>query len=349
MMTTMAGSATAVEPAKTSMKIVGPSEFKGQSEQVHKPGWVIDKFADSSTTVRAFGRAGSSVHFDAGIEKGKSGSLSFTMDSPPGLKKNAAPEGGSVGAVEALIALGVDPKVALEQFGGLDTLDGSTPDGDVAIAAAALASIDNPTAASGAVRATLASSRVTPDQSQNQTNVLVSTTVPYDTQCATVDSVNHLVQGYGCSTTYVVWASGTHWYFENKYKFSAQSTSTSLFPLRLRAVGWRLSWAANNKIYDFDPSSTVDVGQCKTVNVSSKGKLPNGIELGISISANICPNNYGPWGPLNATQSGAIWNGQEAGTAFEAAIGTQAMDSPSNAAVTHSSTHTITFNCGLDC
>ena len=69
----------------------------------------------------------------------------------------------------------------------------------------------------------------------------------------------------------------------------------------------------------------------------------------ISISAQICPNSIGPWAPITGTQSGAVWNGLESGTAFEAAIGTQELHSPPAAATTHNSTYTITWNCGLDC
>jgi hypothetical protein len=145
-----------------------------------------------------------------------------------------------------------------------------------------------------------------------------------------------------------VWANGADWFFANKYKLSAQSTSTSLFPLRLRSAAWRLSWAANNSLYDWDPAGSQTIGSCYTVTIGSQGDPAHG-GFGISISAPICPDSIGAWGPINATQSGAIWNGQEAGTAFEAAIGTQELHNPANASSSHSSTYSISWSCGLDC
>lgn len=346
--------ATAAGPgAAVSMKISGATQLQGVSEKVVKPGWVIDTFSDSDTKVRAFGRPGSTLSFGGAVSKGKSGSVSMSMTSPTvsDAKSPADAVSQAPGAVEALIALGVDPKIALEQFGGLDTLDGSTPASDVALATAALADVDHDSLAGGStVNATLASTTGLRRDTAAAPAATVSTTTPYDTQCATVSEVGGLVQGYGCSTIYLVYmASSTDWYFSNKYKFSAQSTSTSPFPLRLRSVNWRLAWSANNILRDWDPSATVNVGGCIKVTVGSSAPLPGGATASISIAADICPNNYGPWGPITGTQSGGAWNGSEAGTAFEAAIGTQETRSPSNASAGHTSTYDVTFKCGLDC
>lgn len=306
------------------------------SEVPVRPGWVIDTYASSSsTTVRVFGRAGSALSAPTTSSAAGFGSTSFSVASPDLKKGPAAPAGAQNSAVGALIALGVDPQTALREFGGLDTLDGSTPATDETLAATAA----GPTVS-------LASYR-TPSPEPQIINA-VSTTVPYDTQCATINTQNHLVQGYGCSTLYLVYANGGNWFFNSKYKLSAQSTSTSFFPLRLRSVAWRLGWAVNNLIYDWDPSSSKPEGSCVTVT-SSLGAAAGYVNVGISISSVICPDTFGPWGPITNLQSGATWNGSESGTAFEAAIGTQQMHDPANASSSHTSTYSISWNCGLDC
>jgi hypothetical protein len=347
------GPVVAASPSAVSMKVAGATQLRGVSEKTVKPGWVVDTFTASGTTVRAFGRAASTLTFGGAVNPGKNGSLSFSMTSPATADAKGAANGDATapGAVEALIALGVDPKIALEQFGGMDTIDGSTPASDVALATVALQGVDQPAVAgTSAVNASLASTKRAVPVSAVAPGATVSTTTPYDTQCATVNEVGGKVQGYGCSTIYLVYkASTTDWYFSNKYKFSAQSTSMSLFPLRLRSVNWRLAWAANNLLRDWDPAATVNVGNCSTVSVKSSTVLPSGSTVEIGISAPICPNNYGPWGPLNSTQSGATWNGQEQGNAFEAAIGTQELRSPSNASSSHTSAYDVSFSCGLDC
>lgn len=129
--------AASPEAAGQSMQITGAaSGYAPRSEVVFRPGWVIDTFQSANTTVRVFGRAGSSVSFSESSTPGKTGSASFSMTSPPtsAADKDSAQQGGeAVSAVAAVIALGMDPKTALEQFGGLDTLDGSTPASDVAL------------------------------------------------------------------------------------------------------------------------------------------------------------------------------------------------------------------------
>ncbi len=319
-----------------SASLTATGEYTRVSEVQVRPGWVIDTYASSTTTVRVFGRAGSSVSAPSTASAAGFGATAFTMTSPDLKKASSASAGPQNTAVGALIALGVDPQTALREFGGLDTLDGSTPASDQALvdAAGATASF---------------ASYTPPSRAAQPTNgVTVSTTIPYDTQCATIDQQNHLVQGYGCSTIYLVWANGADWFFANKYKLSAQSTSTSPFPLRLRSAAWRLSWGANNSLYDWDPAGSQTIGSCYTVTIGSQGDPAHG-GFGISIAAPICPDSIGAWGPIKATQSGAIWNGQEAGTAFEAAIGTQELHDPANASSSHSSTYSISWSCGLDC
>jgi hypothetical protein len=318
-----------------SANSVTTSGYVLESEVQVSPGWVIDTYTSGDTTVRVFARAGSLMSVPSTASTAGLGSTSFSVASPD-LKKDQSPSAGSAtGAVAALIALGVDPQTALQKFGGLDTLDGSTPASDATLAAAAA----GPTVSLASYRA---------PSSEPQVVNAVSNTIPYDTQCATINTQNHLVQGYGCSTLYLVWASGGNWYFSSKYALSAQSTSTSLFPLRLRSVAWRLGWAANNLIYDWDPKVTKPEGSCNTVTSSLGASLPY-FSAGISISSTICPDNFGPWGPLTQTQSGATWTGSEAGTAFEAAVGTQQMHNPANVSSSHTSTYSITWSCGLDC
>lgn len=190
--------AASPQPA-VSMGLTGDAPLQATSERVVKPGWVVDTFSDSKTTVRAFGRSSSTVTFGQAITPGKSGSASFSITSPD--TKGAGRWGGQAapGAVEALIALGVDPKVALEQFGDMDTADGSTPASDVALAMAAMQGVAQPSSAGTSVsRATLASTTRVQAPRTLTANATSSTSVPYDTQCATIDQVNHLVQGYGC-------------------------------------------------------------------------------------------------------------------------------------------------------
>lgn len=306
------------------------------SEVSVRPGWVIDTYASSNAIVRTFVRGGSSVSAPSVASTTGFGSTAFSIASPDLKRDPSAAADPQNSAVGGLIALGVDPQTALREFGGLDTLDGSTPASDQSLADAAGAD------------ASFASYRTPSPEVQPTNAVTVSTTVPYDTQCATINAQNGLVQGYGCSTLYVVWANGGDWFFANKYKLSAQSTSTSPFPLRLRSVAWRLSFAANNVLYDWDPAGSQTIGSCSTVTISSQGDPAHG-GFGISISSQICPDSIGAWGPINATQSGAIWNGREAGTAFEAAIGTQELHNPSNVSSSHSSTYSISWSCGLDC
>ena len=245
-----ASASAAAPPVGVSMQIDRAEGFAASSEVAVRPGWVIDTFHSSGSTVQVFGRSGSTVSFGGARASGRAGSATFSMSSPVGAgsKATIAPAGQLGSAVGALIALGVNPRVALAQFGGLDTLGGATPATDVALASGSLGRVMSPM-------------------------VAVSTSVPWDVQCATVSTENGRVQGYGCSTAYVVWASGTNWYLANKYKFTAQSTSTSLFPLRLMQVGWRLSWATGNVIFDEDPTTARTVGSCATVTVGSSGEF----------------------------------------------------------------------------
>jgi hypothetical protein len=328
------GVAAAAPPASitTSIKVEVAGGFRGVTEKLLPNGRVIDTFKSADATVRVFGRVGSSVSFfsDPTVKGGGGLSVDMTNNQPKGPKEDQADNTGNVGAVAALIALGVDPAVALRDFGGLDTMDGSTPASDVALVDQSLGQLASTDPSFGRQPAIIPA---------------VSSTVPWDTQCITIDAIGSRIQGRGCSTIYLIQSNGAgDWHLTSKWKLSAQSTSTSLFPLRLQQVGWALSWAANNLLTDWDPSSTRSIGSCSTVTVTSLGPLFN-----ISVSGDICPNSLGPWGPLTDVRSGSKWQGSEQGTAFEAAIGTQEIHDPANASSSHSSTYFIEYNCGLDC
>jgi hypothetical protein len=165
-----------------------------------------------------------------------------------------------------------------------------------------------------------------------------STTKPYDTQCASVSYQNGLIEGYGCSTIFLVAASGTDWWFNNKYKFSARSKDPSNWlcfpgtcPWRLFEVGWSLGWAANNVLYDWEPTATVKHSSCGNVSL---GASFHG--FGISVSGPVCPERLQPWN-MASRRSGAEWIGIEQGTAWLAAFGIQGIHSPPGAAASYNS------------
>ena len=158
-----------------------------------------------------------------------------------------------------------------------------------------------------------------------------------------MSQVHGLVQGYGCSTYYLVFMNGLDWRFTSKYKFSVQSVDHALFPLRLRQVAWGIDWAANNVLTDWDPSATKPIDSCTNITIGSSSPYAN-----ISISATVCPDSLGPTA-LQGADSGAIWNGAERDNDFEAAIGTQEVHSPPGAAATFTSVEMVTFHCGTSC
>ncbi len=160
----------------------------------------------------------------------------------------------------------------------------------------------------------------------------MSTTTPYATECYNASAASGKISGYGCTTYYLVAANGGDWWFNDKFKFSAHSTDTSLFPVRLKQVAWKVSWGTNNVVYDWDPATTQSVGSCLTLTESaSSGTVP---AIGISISAPICPNSLGLW-TLSSRVSGAIWKGAEHDTGYDAAIGVQSVHNPPTAGVSY--------------
>jgi hypothetical protein len=319
------------------------------------PGWVVSTIHADGRTIKTYGRSGQSVQaVAAGAD-----SVSYSITSPDPKKDPGAAAASGNSAVAALIALGVDPATALREFGSLDTLDGTTPTSDAELAAAAIARIGsagNGTLSAGAVAPRLLSPAGPAGVLRPADAVTVSATVPYDTQCATVNERNGLIQGMGCSNLFVVWANGADWFFANKYKFSAQSTSTRLVgPLRLQQVKWRLAFSStgSNQLFDWDPSAAVPKGSCSTTGVSSGGDPAHG-NVGISISGTVCPDKLDLWGPLTSSQSGAYWIGNEGGVLggpgdWEAAVGTQELHSPAGSSASHTSVFNIIYSCGFDC
>ncbi len=302
------------------IKLLSPTGgFVPVAEAVTREGAVIDTFRSGEVTFRVLGSPGSSVTAvrTGDPSTGRAGvAIELATTRPKRLDDAGAYARSGRTVVGDLVALGMPEDEARRQFGDMDTLDA-----EAAREARLLAS----TSLDAETMALL--SAPTP-----------SSTTPYDTQCASVSYQNGLIEGFGCSTLYLVAAANGDWWFNNKYKFSARSKDpTNWFcfpgtcPWRLVVVGWSLGWATNNVVYDWDPSATLNQKECTSISI---GGSFHG--AGISISGTICPDVLQPWN-LSARRSGAEWRGVERGTAWEAAIGIQALHSPPNAAVSYSS------------
>jgi hypothetical protein len=301
--------------------LVGGSGFTRASERVLSSGAVIDTFSSGDGTIKVIGRPGSSVRVSqTTYEKSKQTAVSVELSTarPKTVRDAGAYARSGRSAVSDLIALGMNPKDAQREFGDMDAMD----------------------PAAGSLAGRVASTSAVAPMQRAVAGLTVSTTTPYDTQCASVSYQNGEITGYGCSTLYLVAASGGDWWFNNKYKFSAHGTAgnnlgcvlTALgCPWRVVEAGWSIHWAANNVVYDWDPASAINKGSCSNTTISAGYK-----GFGISISSTICPSRLQPWN-LNATTSGAEWVGFEHGTDYEASIGLQALHSPPNAAASYSS------------
>jgi hypothetical protein len=334
-----AGLASAASPSSTgrlSIKINVANGFVPVAEQVTSQGSVVDTFQSSTATVKVVGSVGSSVSFfpvaatqdhPGGIELGMSAARPKTQADA-----TAYHDSGRT-VVGDLVALGMPLADAQSQFGDMETLGGSSasaaPTADAVQAVAMMpeqGSSDTATTAAGTTA-----------------QVASSSTTPYDTQCGNISINGGKISGYGCSTFYLMHQNGGDWWFDVKYKVSAHSSDTSWWsPERLTQLGWEVGWAVNNVLYDWDPANTNSVGSCSTLTVSATS--PYG---GISISGTICPNSLGLWN-LTSRNSGAIWNGMEHSTDYEAAVGVQSVHNPSNAAASYTSTWTLSY-CDLWC
>lgn len=312
------------------IKLVDSPGFASAGEVVLANGAVIDTFVSGDTVVRVIGDAGTTVKAQKVTGKdGKSSvSLEMTSTKPKDLSKldDYAKSGRS--AVNDLISLGVDPLIAQEQFGDMDTLD---PVGEKS------------SSWNGTQVASADASFPFADITQA---VTPSSTTPWATQCATVGTGGGEITGQGCSTLFVIAASGSDWWLNNKYKLSAHSTEPASAgclltgigcPWRLTKVGWSLAFGAGNSLYDWDPAANITQGSCNQVSISA-----NYHGFGISISGSVCPDKLTPWN-LTSTKSGAEWQGLEHSTDWEAAIGLNAVHSPPSAALTYSSPYELQF------
>lgn len=309
---------------QTQIRLVNPADgFVPVAETITPQGAVIDTFRSGDVTLRVIGSPGSTVSARRTNDRA-AGLLGVAVELAAKRAKrlddvNAyARSGRSV--VGDLVALGMPEDEARRQFGDMEVADpASTTGGQL-----------------------MASTTIPREALEWSAAVTPSTTIPYDTQCASIRAQNGLIEGYGCSTIYLVAASGSDWWFNNKFKLSARSKDpTNWFcipgtcPWRLYEAGWSLGWSTNNILYDWEPITTLPQKGCKSV---SFGRTFHGFS--ISISGTICPNRLQPWN-LAARRNGAEWVGIEQGTAWEAAFGLQAIHSPPGAAASYSSAFSL--------
>lgn len=293
------------------IRLTAGEGFRLEAEQVAQGGAVVDTYRSGTATVKVIGRPGSSVTIadtTDSVTGRRTASVRLSTSRPKTVADADAYRRSGRSTVADLVALGMPRDQAVREFGDMDTLG---PGAGVAGRRLASADLAFP---------------------QMQALTAVSSTTPYDTLCASLSYDGGKISGYGCSTLFLVAASGGDWWFDNKYKFSAHSTDGSIFrPQRLFEVGWSLSWAANNVVYDWEPDSTVNRNDCGTARFSLSAHGAS-----VSIEAPICPTKISPWN-LAGTRSGSLWQGIERGQDWEAAIGVQAVHSPPNAAASYES------------
>jgi hypothetical protein len=274
----------------------------GASLQVARGGQVV---------VRTLTRNGSVV-----AVRQVAGAIGITMKTtrPKSAPDAAAYRRAGRSVVGDLVALGMPAAEARRQFGDMDTLTTATP-----ASSQSLARPNVPTAGGA------------------------STVTPYDTQCAAINVAEGKITGYGCATFFLVRQDGADWWLHTKMKVTAHSSDESWFsPKRLTQLGWRVSWATGNTLYDWDPYSTRPVGECITLTVKSSSPFGD-----VSVAGNVCPESLGPWSVTTA-RSGGIWNGMERGIDYEGALATQAVHSPPGAPVSYQSAWTLSY-CDLWC
>jgi hypothetical protein len=308
--------------------------FQPVSEVTTSQGTVLATFKSTTATVKTLGQPGSAISFypdpitTSTTSSAQHGGLAVQMRQPARPKTtadaNAYRDSGRT-VVGDLVALGMPRADAEREFGDMETMGGTNP----YTTAAASADARSGLASASGPNATMTSASTRADRADALT---VSTTTPYATECYSASAASGKISGYGCTTYYLIYQNGGDWWLNDKFKFSAHSTDTSLFPVRLKQVAWKVSWSTNNVIYDWDPASTHSVGSCVSLTMSaSSGTAPS---VGISISGSICPNTLGLW-TLSSTVSGAIWKGPEQDTDYDASIGVQSVHSPPSAAASY--------------
>jgi len=281
-------------------------------------GATVGTAAGGGAVVRTLARDGSVVavrHVAPAPGRRGAVTVSMTTTRPKTTRDASAYRRAGRTVVTDLVALGMSPAEARRQFGDMETLQ--VP---VAPTRQMLSQTRVPSSGGGA-----------------------SAITPYDTQCAAISLADGKITGYGCATFFLVRQDGADWWLTSKMKVSAHSSDESWFsPKRLTQLGWRVTWASGNTLYDWDPYSTRPVGECVTLTVKSSSPFGD-----VSVQGNTCPESLGPWSVTTA-RSGGIWNGMERGTDYEAALATQAVHSPPGAPVGYQSAWTLSY-CDLWC
>ncbi len=314
--------AQAAAPIRTGVALVDSAGFTPVSEVRMANGAVIDTFASGDVTVKVIGWPGSTVKMSKKASAG-SGKAVVTVDLRAKGAKTRADAGrykaSGRSVVGDLVALGADPRWAAEEFGGMDVLDAGANAQPVKLSSTESMTIEGIRDAASA-----------------------PATTPYANQCAAISAAGGEVEGYGCSTLFLVSRSSTgDWWFNNRYKFSVHGTQPTSFqcvvfapfgcPWRVVKAGWSLQWAAGNLVYAWEPLSAVPKSSCSDTTLSGEYK---GVR--ISYTTSVCPDKMQPWN-LATTRSGSEWVGIERGTDYVGTFGLQGLHSPPGAPVSYSS------------
>jgi hypothetical protein len=329
---TTLGSASAAQPAiAPQIALVGSPGYQAVAEVELPNGAVIDTYQNGGDTIKAIGRPGATLQLGSATDA-KTGRTTQTITFAATRPKTAADAQAYANSgrtvVGDLVALGVDPSLAKQQFSDMETMDPYGPSASAQVASAATGS----------------------DAQEYTDAVTASTTVPYDNYCASLNYSSGAIVGQGCSTLFLVAIpSAGDWYFNNKFKMSVQGTQSynagcfltgpggPTCPYRLFEEAWSIGWSANNNVYDWDPAGTINKGSCTNTTISATYH-----GFGISVGTTVCPTKIQPW-KLSLLSSGTEWTGVEKDNDWEAAIGLQAVHNPPNAAASYSSPMSIQY------
>jgi hypothetical protein len=308
-------------PGRSLIPLKDAGGFALVRESLLPDGAAVATFRKGEVAVSVIARPGSAARLglvDGAATAGVLHASVTTTRSKVAREATAYRDSGRT-VIGDLVALGMPRDEAERQFGDLATLEG-TDDAHV---------VDR-----HRVRLTSTTPLSAPAP---------SATAPYDAQCAAISVAEGKITGYGCSTLFLVHQDGNDWWLTTKMKISAQSTDESWFsPKRLTQLGWRLSWATGNVLYDWDPYQTRVIGSCLTMTVKSSSPWAE-----VAVQGTVCPDSLGPWSVTTA-RSGGIWNGMEDGTEYEGALATQAVHSPPGVPLSYQSAWTLSY-CDLWC